>query len=234
MTTAVGIRERNRAELTAAILAEARAQLAASGAAALSLRAIARDLGMASSAVYRYFPSRDALLTALIVDAYNSLADQVERSEARIPRTDLRGRFRAAARAVRTWALAHEHEYALVYGTPVPGYRAPDATVGPATRVSTTLTEILAQAHQRGLDLERQATPAERRSLAPMAAHLASAGLDIPPESMLRGIMAWTLIIGAVSFELFGHVHNVIADERAPRSAFFDGELDRISDFLGL
>lgn len=230
----MGIRERNRAELTAAILTQARAQLAAAGAPALSLRAIARDLGMSSSAIYRYFPSRDALLTALIVDAYNSLADQVERAEGRVTRGDLRGRFRAAARAVRTWALAHEHEYALVYGTPVPGYRAPEATIAPATRVSSTLTTILADAHARGMGTSGSASPAVRRSLAPMTAHVAAAGADIPPESLLRGIMAWTLIIGSVSFELFGHVHNVVADERSPRSAFFDAEMDRICDFLGL
>ncbi|MFN8126842.1 MAG: WHG domain-containing protein [Candidatus Nanopelagicales bacterium] len=234
MTRAAGIRERNRVELTAAILTEARAQLAASGAAALSLRAIARELGMASSAIYRYFPSRDALLTQLIVDAYTSLADHVDRAESRVARADLRGRFRAVGRAVRGWALAHEHEYALIYGTPVPGYRAPDATIGPATRVSAALMAVVADAVTAGLAPTREVTPAERRSLAPVLGHAEALGFAIPADLMMRGLMAWTLVVGAVSFELFGHVHNVVADERTPRSAFFDGELDRMSDFLGL
>ena len=127
--TATGIRERNRVELTAAILDSARDQLAGGGASALSLRAIARELGMASSAIYRYFPSRDALLTQLIIDAYNSLADHVSEHETSVPRTRLHRRFRAIGRAVRSWALANEHEYALIYGTPVPGYQAPPDTI---------------------------------------------------------------------------------------------------------
>ena len=140
---AQGVRARVRAEMRASILDTARRHLAQEGASGLSLRAVARELGMASSAVYRYFPNRDALLTALIIDAYDSLGAAVEAAEATVPRADLLGRWVQIARSVRGWALEHPTLYALVYGSPVPGYAAPQDTVGPATRVSRLLTTLL-------------------------------------------------------------------------------------------
>src|SRR5215470_9227101 len=113
---AASIRARVRAEMISEIKAVARRHLEVDGA-NLSLRAVARDLGMVSSALYRYFPSRDDLLTALILDAYNSLGEAVERAEAAVERGDLVGRWLAACRAVRAWALATPHEYALIYGS---------------------------------------------------------------------------------------------------------------------
>src|SRR3954469_16186441 len=110
MSTAQGARARARIEVTAAIKDEARRQLAAEGAAKLSLRAVARDLGVVSSALYRYFASRDDLLTALIIDAYNALGDTVEAAAASKPREDLEGRWLAIAHAIREWALARPHE----------------------------------------------------------------------------------------------------------------------------
>ncbi len=143
--TAGSIRAANRERITEAILQAARAQLAEQGASAISLRAIARQLGMSSSAVYRYFPSRDELLTVLIIDAYDSLGAFVERAENKVPRSDIAGRFRAICRAVRSWALDNEHEYFLIYGSPVPGYKAPTDTIAPATRVATLLLTLLAE-----------------------------------------------------------------------------------------
>src|SRR3954471_6501176 len=119
MSTVRGARERARIEVTAAIKDEARRRLAAEGAAKLSLRAVARELGMVSSALYRYFASRDDLLTALIVDAYDAVGAAAERAEAATDRADLLGRWLATARAVRAWTLANPHEYALIYGSPV-------------------------------------------------------------------------------------------------------------------
>ncbi len=112
-------RERARAELTREIKEAARRQLAAQGAQGLSLRAVARELGMVSSALYRYFPSRDELLTALIIDAYDALGSAAEAASAGLPAAEVRGRWRAVCGAMRDWALAHPHEYALIYGSPV-------------------------------------------------------------------------------------------------------------------
>src|SRR3981189_932442 len=132
-------RERARAELTREIKDAARRQLAVEGAAGLSLRAVARELGMVSSAVYRYFPSRDDLLTALIIEAFDAVGQAAEMADASRPRQDLEGRGLAVSRAVRRWAGAHPQQYALVYGSPVPGYQAPTDTVDPASRVSLVL-----------------------------------------------------------------------------------------------
>ena len=117
-------RARARAELTQEIKAVARRQLAQSGAPSISLRSVARELGMVSSAVYRYFPSRDDLLTSLIVDAYDAVGSAGEQALAR-GRGAVTSRWLRVAEAIRGWALANPHEYALIYGSPVPGYRAP-------------------------------------------------------------------------------------------------------------
>src|ERR1700733_15097276 len=145
-------RERARAELPREIKEGARRQLAAAGADGISLRAVARGLGMASSALYRYFPSRDDLLTALIIDAYNAVGEAAEQAIAdqKPDETWGRDRWLAACHAVRGWALAHPHEYALIYGSPVPGYRAPEATIGPAARVPLAFADVVAVATAAG------------------------------------------------------------------------------------
>src|SRR5580658_8303806 len=114
-------RARARVAALEEIKRAARAQMAERGAAALSVRHVAREVGMCSSGVYRYFKSRDELLTALIIDAYNALGDDVERAEAQVDRGDLFGRWWAAASAARTWAWARPQEYGLVFGSPIPG-----------------------------------------------------------------------------------------------------------------
>ena len=151
MPTITGLRERARAEIMTAIKAEARRQLATEGAAALSLRAVARELGMVSSGIYRYVASRDELLTLLIIDAYDALGDEVEQSAKATVRRAPAARFVAAGRAIRAWAIEHPHEYALLYGSPVPGYAAPEDTIDPASRTTLTLLGIVVDAHRRGL-----------------------------------------------------------------------------------
>ena len=230
-----GIRERARVAMTAEIMDTARAHLAADGAAALSLRAIARELGMSSSAVYRYVASRDDLLTALIVEAYDSLGAFVEAAEANHPRDDYTGRFRAVARAVRQWAVENEHEYALVYGSPVPGYSAPETTVRPATRVPNLLVAIVLDALAAGwepddlTDLPDEVTAC----LGPVRDSFRRDGAEVPADLVARGLMAWTYLFGAVSFDLFGHRHNVITDERAVSNPFFEHEVDRLIRLVG-
>jgi AcrR family transcriptional regulator len=142
-------RERARAQITREIKEEARRQLAAEGAQRLSLRAVARELGMVSSALYRYFPSRDDLLTALIIDAYDSLGAGAEAAAAARPADDPRRRWRACCQAIRAWAIDHPHEYALIYGSPVPGYQAPQETIASAARVAVVFGGLLAEAWPR-------------------------------------------------------------------------------------
>ena len=202
-----GIRERVRAELTSEIVRLARAQVAADGPGALSLRAIARDLGMASSAIYRYFPSRDHLLTQLLIDSYDRLGDVAEAADAACPRADPMGRWRAVAHAIRGWAVANPSEYALLFGTPVPGYMAPEDTIGPASRYTLVLIGILADQEAAGA---RYKGPVP----APLAADLTALrdflGVTVSNEALAVGMGAWAAVMGAITLELFGHLHNVV------------------------
>src|SRR3954451_22342233 len=158
-----------RAELTRAILERASAQLAEAGPAALSVRQIARDLEMASSAVYRYFPSRDALLTALLIQAFDDLGQAVDEGDSAATREDLRGRWSGVAHGLRDWAVAHPHEYALTYGSPVPGDAAPPDTVASATRVGVTLLALVRDAQEAGRPPAAATRPATAEELAAIA-----------------------------------------------------------------
>jgi AcrR family transcriptional regulator len=207
-------RERARAEITAEIVETARRHLAEQGSAALSLRAIARDVGMVSSAVYRYFPSRDDLLTRLIVDAYSAVADAAEAADAERRRSDHAGRWLAVARAVRAWAAEHLQEYALVYGTPVPGYRAPADTIDPAARVSAVFLRLVVDAVEAGEVVDRP--DGERAAPMPAPLHVdlarlrAVAAPGVDDAVLGRAIAVWTQMFGLINFELFGHLHNVV------------------------
>ena len=204
-----GTRERRRSEVTAALLAAAKKELAQVGAAGLSVRAVAREMGMAPSALFRYISGRDELLTLLIVDAYDDLGDHVEAAEAAVPRSDARGRWRAIATSFRGWSVGHPHEYALLYGSPVPHYHAPaDQTTPSGTRVTNLLAAI-------GMEAP---TPPPRPGLPhlPEASQLSALAVaaDVPEmegERLISGLLAWTTLVGAVSSELFEQLGEPVA-----------------------
>ena len=224
-------RERARAELTHEIKEEARRQLAAQGAAALSLRAVARELGMASSALYRYFPSRDELLTALIIDAYDAVGADTERADAAHSREETRARWFTFCRTVRRWAIAHPQEYALVYGSPVPGYRAPRTTVGPATRVMAVLAAVIHDAREHGSLEVRTGDPDLFPAVAADARRIADDLMPgVPVGAVTRVVIAWTQLFGLVSFELFGHLVGGVEDT----AAFFEQSIGIMASFVGL
>ncbi len=232
-TRAATARERARAELTREIIEEARRQLAAAGADGLSLRAVARQLGMVSSALYRYFPSRDDLLTALIIDAYDAIGDVTESAIAAVPAARPRERWAAACHAIRDWARARPHEYALIYGSPVPGYRAPQSTVAPAARVPVALVGVLAAAAASGA--LTPASPPARPLDGALAAQAASltALLDmpaLPADVLVGGVIAWTQLFGMLSFELFGQ----FVGSFEPADALFACAVERLADLAGL
>jgi AcrR family transcriptional regulator len=212
-------RERVRDELTREIIEIAQRKLATDGAAGLSLRAVAREMGMVSSAIYRYFPSRDDLLTALIIDGYNAIGMAAEQADAACAADDFAGRLIAVGRAVRHWSLAHPHEYALVYGSPVPGYRAPQQTIVPAGRAATVYGKIISDAHQAGALTSPGICAAPPESFGPDADALrASVLAGVPDDVAARAVAAWAALFGMISFELFGQFENVITD----RDAFFE------------
>ena len=219
-------RARARAELTQEIKAVARRQLAQSGAPSISLRSVARELGMVSSAVYRYFPSRDDLLTSLIVDAYDAVGSAGEQALAR-GHGAVTSRWLRVAEAIRSWALANPHEYALIYGSPVPGYRAPADTIGPAARVGLVLMRMLVDGIESGeIDATAEATP--RPVHADLAQLRALAAPGVPDTVLSRGLGAWAQLFGLISLELFGHLHNVVYDY----DAMFRHQMRRAGQFL--
>ncbi|NRQ38693.1 TetR/AcrR family transcriptional regulator [Nonomuraea sp. NN258] len=230
MTASRTARERVRAELTREIADIARRQLATEGAGGLSLRAVAREMGMVSSAIYRYFPSRDDLLTTLIIDGYNALGEAVERAESACPRDDHLGRWLATCHAIRDWAVAHPHEYALLYGSPVPGYQAPQDTVEARVRDVRVLGRIVADAVAAGAIRPPSPDPAPPESLAADAANIRELMPGASDAVVMRAITAWTGVYGWVNFEVFGQFDNTVAERRAA----FEHSVRLLAGLLGL
>ncbi|MGV9723507.1 TetR/AcrR family transcriptional regulator [Nocardia beijingensis] len=225
-------RARARAQTMNDIVRIGREHLATEGAAALSLRAVARDLGVVSSAVYRYVRSRDELLTLLVVDGYNALGDAVDEALAEQGGDDPIEGLRVLGRTVRRWALAEPARYGLLFGTPVPGYDAPATeTIAPGTRVIAALLGLFARAHRAGL----LAAPGEQpRISAPLAGSFAlirdEFRLDLPDWLIVRGVTFWVGLFGAVSadvFDMYG------ADTFADRDELFELQLGGLLDLLG-
>jgi len=220
-------RERVRLELTAEIKAVARRHVAAEGAVGLSLRAVARELGMASSAVYRYFPSRDDLLTALIVDAYDAVGLAAETADPGDGHATA-DRWLAVARTIRGWATDNPQEYALIYGSPVPGYQAPTDTIDPASRVALVFLFIVRDGFAGGELSSEEPLTVGKVVTDDFEALRAAAAPDVPDVVLSRGLAVWTQLFGMISFELFGHFTNVINDF----DDFFDLQMTRAGAYL--
>jgi AcrR family transcriptional regulator len=226
--------------MTAEILTVARRHVAEQGAAALSLRSVARDLEMAPSALYRYFDGRDALLSALILDAYESLAAEAERAagEASALAGPDHERWPVVPRALRAWALGHPHEWGLIFGAPVPGYHAPEATVEPYARSATALMRPVADALTAGRLVEppgSSGTPdpaAVRAAVAPVAEGLFPELEDdvIPTATVVRMVGAFSTLVGVISLEVFGHWRNTILDP----PVFFEATVRDLGAAVGL
>ncbi len=209
-----------------------RVHLATDGAAALSLRAVARDLGVVSSAVYRYVASRDELLTLLVVDGYAAPRDAVDAAVERVDRDSHAERMRAIGRAVRAWALAEPATYALLFGSPVPGYEAPaEQTTGPGTRVVGRLVEVWEDAWVAGAGSLPDAPVAPRRLARDLARIRKQMGITAPDALVARGMLAWAALFGCVSFEVFGQYG---ASTFTDPKDIFELHLDALVEAVGL
>jgi len=201
--------------------------LAEKGAPTLSLREVAREMDLVSSALYRYFATRDELLTALIVDAYNDLGDVAERAQRRTNKRDARDQLHAAASAIRTWAKRNPNEYALLYGSPVPGYEAPEYTVAAAARVALVLGSIVVAAWQRVPSAVVKVPATALRGVLEQQI-LDSSMPGVPERVRVQALMMWSQIFGCISFELFGHYKGTV---RSP-SRFFNIVVDEVADLV--
>jgi AcrR family transcriptional regulator len=225
----MGKRQESRDRIERQIIELGRSHLVTHGAAGLSLRAIARELGMVSSAVYRYVGSRDELLTLLLIDAYTELADSVECARDAAD-GDWRDQVVAMARAARSWAVAQPAGWALLYGSPVPGYHAPaDKTLEPGTRVVGALLRVVAAGVAAG-----EGSCAKM----PVAEELSSDldGLrdefDIAANDAVvaRCLVLWASLVGAISLEVFGQYG---ADTFTEPALVFDTQVSLVLDLLG-
>ncbi|WP_194814801.1 TetR/AcrR family transcriptional regulator [Nocardia sp. XZ_19_385] len=185
-----GSRERYRAQVRAEIKQHAWDQIATAGVSALSLNAIAKHVGMSGPALYWYFANRDELITELIRDAYRSLADAVRSA------FDSGSGVPGLAHAVRDWALEDPQRYLLIYGTPVPGYHAPDDTTAISNEVMTVLIEAFA-----ALPADQPATPFD----AHLESHRQWAPDAVSAATLRRALTFWTRVHGVLSLELAGH-----------------------------
>jgi AcrR family transcriptional regulator len=227
---AEGVRARVRAEMTEEIKAVARRHLTTDGA-NLSLRAVARDMGMASSAVYRYFASRDDLLTALIIEAYDSVGETAERAAnaAASAGASFPDRLVVVGHAVREWALAEPHQWALIYGSPVPGYQAPQDTIGPATRVVLQIAAIIRDAVAAGrIGPQPEISGRYAEELGAVADQFSE---GVPPRLVGAGVAAFIQLCGAVSAELFGQLNNSVDEDRR---GFLEFQMRGAAAFIGL
>lgn len=222
-----------REKITANIIEEGRRQLAEHGAAGLSLRSVARELDMVSSAVYRYVASRDELLTLLIDDAYNSLGEAVEASVESSNGDAPLERWAQAAHKIRDWALAQPHEYFLLYGTPVPGYAAPEITATSGTRASRALISIVTQAKAtKQLKRKRATVTTSDELLDDFAAlrPIIEDGDALSDELMLATLTGWTQLFGLLSFELSNQTRGMVNHHRD----LFDASARLMATQIGL
>lgn len=226
-----GTRAANRAAMESEIRRLGREHLRTAGAAGLSLRAIARDLGVVSSAVYRYVPSRDDLLTLLLVEAYSDVADAVEQAVAGVAPDNHRARLRAGVHALREWGVADPSRWALLYGSPVPGYAAPaERTVGPGTRVVAMLIGELARAEAAGaVTVDDVDVPADLTD--DLATIRDEFGIGLSDAGLVVATTLWSTTIGAISLEVFGQYGaDTFGDPAALFSAIIDRALSPVAD----
>lgn len=199
-------RERIREGTREEIKGLARQQMAASGTASVSLGAIARAMELVPSALYRYYASRDELITALIIDAYEALADALNEAAAAQPADNYGARLLAASLAYRAWAVARPVDFLLIFGNPIPGYIAPsEQTVPAAIQVFSAFLSIMQEAYAAG---KLDPPAAHRRAAAPIdpARTIAKWHPGIDPLVNYSGIACWSKLHGMVILELTGHL----------------------------
>jgi AcrR family transcriptional regulator len=224
----MGKRQETREKIEAQIIELGRRHLVTEGAAGLSLRAIARDLGMVSSAVYRYVASRDDLLTLLLVDAYSELADTVDRAAATAD-GPWRDQLLTMAQAARAWAVDQPASWALLYGSPVPGYRAPrERTVGPGTRVVGAMFDAIGAGIAAGDISQSSVTAGQPLSsdFDRVREEFEFAGDD---SAVAKCFLLWAALVGAISLEVFGQYG---ADTLTEPGAVFDSQVRLLIDML--
>lgn len=197
-------RTEQQADLQDAIKETAWKQIAEFGAPTLSLRAIARELGITAPAIYNYFPRRDDLVTALIIDAYTSFGDSQIAARDALPAEDLAGRLTAIGLAYRQWALTHPQRYLLIFGTPIPGYETPVEKVSPSgARSLSALTSVIEALRLAG-KLRAEQFPQVQQKYKPALELWATHTGNVDMLSLSVAMLIWARVHGIVSLEITG------------------------------
>ncbi|MFG2288167.1 TetR/AcrR family transcriptional regulator [Streptomyces sp. NPDC048595] len=231
-TASRGRRERLRAETTAEIKKVALELMASGGPDAITLRAIAREMGMTANAIYGYFATRDDLVTTLINDVYTALADAVDAAWETTPTTDPAAQIQSWACAFRNWALANPQGFRLIYGDPVPGYRAPEQGAAPdaARRVCTGLTALAGAAWPYAQSLYEGSEFKWSDFDAGLLEKVRPAFPELPPAAVALALRIWGRLHGLVSLEVYGHLRN---QTTSPEKLFHE-ELTQLVRALGV
>jgi AcrR family transcriptional regulator len=194
------MRERYRAQVRAEVKQAALRQLAESGPAGLSVSAIGKELGVSGPALYRYFAGRDELLTELVIDAYDDLADALSAAARNAASQEPRARLEALARGYRSWALAQPHRYRLLFGPPLPGYDAHAQRLVAASQAAMNL--LLGTLRELG---NHTPAPPSQPLASQLTAWAQAHAFDVDPAVALRAILIWTRLHGLVSLEIAGN-----------------------------
>lgn len=223
-------RKEEQQNLQEAVKQAAWEQIAKSGAAALNLRAIARALNITAPAIYNYYPDRDALVTALIIDAYTAFGDCQSDVRDSVPADDLEGRLRATGRAYRQWAITYPERYQLIFGTPIPGYVAPfEQTFPSAARalgILVGVVEAVRAADRLRVDSFPQVMPGYEEAFGMWKNYAGEADL----LSLSVAVLIWARVHGLVSLEIAGS----IPPFGASGDALYEYEIDAIvRTFIG-
>jgi AcrR family transcriptional regulator len=215
-----------------AIKQAARQQMVERGTAGLSLRGIARSLGITAPAIYNYFPRLDDLITALIVDAFTALAEAIQSAEQAVESGQCAPKILASCLAYRGWAMAHPVDFQLIYGNPIPGYAAPpEVTVPLARRPFDGLFRLFLQAYQSGeLVIPQEYIPAPPTVADHFAAWQTNPADTFPAPLLCLLMSGWARIHGLVMLELFEHVGPVVGDT----AAFYRYEIEAFMQQLGM
>ncbi|MER7822315.1 AcrR family transcriptional regulator [Streptomyces sp. CG 926] len=231
--SAIGPSEDDDITLAVVIKDIARQQLVELGAQGLSPDAVARAGGLPVADVEAAFPHRDDLLTALVIDAYDASGEAMEQADVVATKAGASGgaRLLAVTRALRRWSFANPGEFTLIYGSPVPGYHAPQDTVPSASRTPAVLAGIVRSALEAGeLTPPRRPVPGPPLLL-PEALHLFGGAPEAPFSDIVeRGIVLWSNLIGLLVFQVFSRTHDSVRDE----AAFFDYAIAVAAESIGL
>jgi len=224
-------KERQHAAIREEIKETARRLMEEHGTEGITTRLIAREMGLTAPALYHYYASRDHLITALIVDAFNALADTLQEvcEQASEERPD--EQLRRALLAYRHWALAHPADFQLIYGNPIPGYEAPrEVTVPAAVRGFRVLSPLV----EKLLEKAPGSHSPEYSSIAPevhafLREQIVREGYHVSPQALYLTIVGWARIHGIIMLELFHHLQPTIGDV----DAFYRSEVEILLKHIG-